>query len=615
MSSILLLAPFEEMAQKAKDIIRQRGLDIDVSVASNEEAVTMAGERPDKTILISRGGTANDLKLIPERTVVEINTTFSEILGELERVVFAGYTNIGIVTNDNIIDNVVQDFTFQKTCIRIRPCATHIEIRNMVKKLCQEGVQFIIGCHQAVLEAASLNVAHAYIHSGKIAIERAIDEALRIESMRGLTKFQMERLQAVIDNTREGIIIFEKKQPVFFNAIAHDILFGESKRHWYAALAAHIKSDNNDKIVQIGNTRILLKRILLKLNNNINEVFVFQKASDIENQERKIRLSSRQKGLYAKTRFSDIFICSPNMKALLHRAEKFAKTDSNVLIYGPTGSGKEGLAQSIHNASSRANYPFVSVNCASLPVDLIESELFGYVDGAFTGARKSGKPGLFEMAHKGTIFLDEIGDLPLDMQGRLLRVLQEKEVMRIGDDKIIPLDIRVICATNRNLRQFVKEEKFRQDLYYRINVLRVTLPGLRDRKEDIWPLLELYYAHFKKHDGDLSVTKKAKDILMRYTWPGNIRELKNVAEVLAFEDQVITEEMVSPLLEDDIDTVSDQGDLQDQLILPAGLSFKEYEKSILQELLSHKSQTEVCNQLGISRVTLWRKLNGVSEKK
>jgi len=425
----------------------------------------------------------------------------------------------------------------------------------------------------------------------------------------------MERLQAVIDNTREGIIIFEKQQPVFFNSIARDLLFGESKRHWYYSLAKHTQGDNNDKIVQIGNTRIILKRVLLKMNDNINEVFVFQKASDIENQERKIRLSSLQKGLYAKTRFSDIFTCSPKMKDILNRAEKFAKTDSNVLIYGPTGSGKEGLAQSIHNASDRANYPFVSVNCASLPADLIESELFGYVDGAFTGARKSGKPGLFEMAHKGTIFLDEIGDLPLDMQGRLLRVLQEKEVMRIGDDKIIPLNIRVICATNRNLRQLVKEEKFRQDLYYRINVLRVTLPGLQDRKEDIWPLLELYYAYFKKHDGDLGVTKKAKDILMRYTWPGNIRELKNVAEVLAFEDQMITEEMVRLLLEDDINAVPDQGDLQDQLILQAGLSFKEYEKSILKELLSHKSQTEVCNQLGISRVTLWRKLNGVSEKK
>lgn len=135
LSSILLLAPFEEMVQKAKAIIRQRGLDIDVSVASNEEAVTRASERPDKSILISRGGTANDLKAIPERTVVEINTTFSEILGELEQVVFAGYTNIGIVTNDNIIDNVVQDFTFCKTCIRIRPCSTHIEIRNTVKKV------------------------------------------------------------------------------------------------------------------------------------------------------------------------------------------------------------------------------------------------------------------------------------------------------------------------------------------------------------------------------------------------------------------------------------------------------------------------------------------------
>ena len=610
-----MCAPFEEMAQKAMKIIRMRGLKIDVQVASNEQAVSIARENPDKTILISRGGTANDLKALPERTVVEITTTFSEILGELENVIFAGYTNIGIVTNDNIIDNVVRDFTFKDVHIRIRPCSTHIEIRNMVKKLCDEGVEFIIGCHQAVLEAEHLNVAHEYIHSGEIAIERAIDEALRIENIRNLTQFQMERLQAVIDNTREGIIIFEKRHPVFFNTIARDILYKERKLDWYPALSEQVKNDNKDKIITFGNTRILLKRILLKTNNNINEVFVFQKASDIENQERKIRLLSRQKGLYAKTHFCDIFTRSPKMKEILKKTEKFAKTDSNILIYGATGSGKEGLAQSIHNASDRANYPFVSVNCASLPADLIESELFGYVDGAFTGARKSGKPGLFEMAHKGTIFLDEIGDLPLDMQGRLLRVLQEKEVMRIGDDKIIPLDIRVICATNRNLRELVKEEKFRQDLYYRINVLRVTLPPLQERKEDIWPLLQMYFFYFKKTASVLKVTENAKKRLLQYSWPGNIRELKNIAEVLAFEDDVITEDLVDDLLEEDFKNNKSGDFIDDKIVLATNLNFKEYEKGILQALLNHKSQNEVCSQLGISRVTLWRKLNDISEKK
>lgn len=615
LGEILLCAPFEEMAQKAMKIIRARGLRIEVQVASNEQAVSSARENPNKTILISRGGTANDLKALPERIVVEITTTFSEILGELENVIFAGYTNIGIVTNDNIIDNVVRDFTFKDTHIRIRPCSTHTEIRNMVKKLCDEGVEFIIGCHQAVLEAKSLNVAHEYIHSGEIAIEQAIDEALRIEKIRNLTQFQMERLQAVIDNTREGIIIFEKRHPVFFNTIARDILYKERKLDWYSALSAQVKNDNKDKIVTFGNTRILLKRILLKTSNNINEVFVFQKASDIENQERKIRLSSRQKGLYAKTHFCDIFTHSPKMKEILKKAEKFAKTDSNILIYGATGSGKEGLAQSIHNASDRANYPFVSVNCASLPADLIESELFGYVDGAFTGARKSGKPGLFEMAHKGTIFLDEIGDLPLDMQGRLLRVLQEKEVMRIGDDRIISLDIRVICATNRNLRELVKEEKFRQDLYYRINVLRVTLPTLQERKEDIWPLLQMYFSYFKKSTNGLKASENSKKRLLQYSWPGNIRELKNVAEVLAFEDDMITEDLIDDLLEEDFRDSKSGNLINDKIVLATNLNFKEYEKCILQALLNHKSQNEVCSQLGISRVTLWRKLNDISEKK
>lgn len=384
---------------------------------------------------------------------------------------------------------------------------------------------------------------------------------------------------------------------------------------WYSALSAQVKNDNKDKIVTFGNTRILLKRILLKTSNNINEVFVFQKASDIENQERKIRLSSRQKGLYAKTHFCDIFTHSPKMKEILKKAEKFAKTDSNILIYGATGSGKEGLAQSIHNASDRANYPFVSVNCASLPADLIESELFGYVDGAFTGARKSGKPGLFEMAHKGTIFLDEIGDLPLDMQGRLLRVLQEKEVMRIGDDRIISLDIRVICATNRNLRELVKEEKFRQDLYYRINVLRVTLPTLQERKEDIWPLLQMYFSYFKKSTNGLKASENAKKRLLQYSWPGNIRELKNVAEVLAFEDDMITEDLIDDLLEEDFRDSKSGNLINDKIVLATNLNFKEYEKCILQALLNHKSQNEVCSQLGISRVTLWRKLNDISEKK
>ena len=616
MQSILFIAPFAELAENAKSVIRRMGLDIEVCIASNEKAVETAKFKPDKTILISRGGTANDLKKLPERTVVEISTTFSDILGELEGAIFAGYHHIGIVTNDNIIDNAVRDFTFRDIQVWLRPCKTHTEIRNMVEKLYSQGAQFIIGCHQAVKKARELHIANEYIKSGDLAIERAIYEALRISSMRGLTQFQMERLNAVINTVREGVVIFERNHhPVFFNAVAQHVLEKENKNDWYTVMTEQLLGQEREVITILGNTKVLLKQIPLQMNEHINDVFVFQEVSEIEKQERKIRLSSHQKGFYAKSHFEDIVTVSPNMKAILERAEKFAQTDSNVLIYGDTGTGKEGLAQSIHNASHRANYPFVSVNCASLPADLIESELFGYAEGAFTGARRSGKSGLFEMAHKGTIFLDEIGELPMDMQGRLLRVLQEREVMRIGDDHIIPLDIRVICATNRNLKELARKEKFRYDLYYRINVLRITLPSLRERSEDIWPLLQFYFQKYSQGERVLQTTEKAKKRLLAYSWPGNIRELKNVAEVLAFESGKITESMVDAVLEtDDNEKITEFGH-DDEIIVPTDVSIKELEKIFITSLLQKKTQDEVCKQLGISRITLWRKINGVSEKK
>lgn len=613
MSSILCIAPLEELADQVTYTIHKRQVLIEVVVASNEQAVEIAKARPDKTILISRGGTAYDLKKIPERTVVEIRTTFSDILIELEDAVFAGYKKIGIVTNDNIIDNVVRNFKFRDTQVWLRPCKTHDEISNMVVKLHAEGIQFIIGCHKAVEKAKQLHLDNAYINSGKMAIERAINEALKIENMRILSQFQMERMNAVINNIREGIVIFERNHsPVFFNTIAGTILHNENKNDWFAIMAKLIAPGESEKVLILGSSKVLLKRISLEMDNHINDVFIFQEVSEIEKQERKVRLSSHQKGFYAKVQFTDIFTRSLKMKSILEKAKKFAGTDSNVLIYGATGTGKEGLAQSIHNASRRANYPFVSVNCASLPPGLVESELFGYVDGAFTGARRTGKPGLFEMAHKGTIFLDEIGELPLDIQGRLLRVLQEREVMRIGDDRIIPLDIRVICATNRNLHKFAQEEKFRYDLYYRINVLRITLPTLKERREDIWPLLQYYFQKYSCGENTLQVTAQAKKRLLQYSWPGNIRELKNVAEALAFEEDIITDAIVNDVLEPEKDI---DKQTKDTIVVSSHLSFKEMEREYIAELLQRVSPEEACVQLGISRVTLWRRLNNNSKKK
>ncbi len=219
---------------------------------------------------------------------------------------------------------------------------------------------------------------------------------------------------------------------------------------------------------------------------------------------------------------------NPHMKQVLGLAVKVAHSEATVLIRGESGTGKEVMAKIIHCNSPKAEGPFIKVNCAAIPDNLLESELFGYVGGAFTGARKEGKAGKFEMAQGGTIFLDEIGDMDMNMQVKLLRVIQEKEVERIGGTRTIPLDVRIVAATNQNLEVLIKEGKFRQDLYYRLNVIEIRIAPLRERKDDI-PILVHHL--IKKISGDnLNVTPRVRNILNNYDWPGNVRELQNVME-------------------------------------------------------------------------------------
>lgn len=235
-------------------------------------------------------------------------------------------------------------------------------------------------------------------------------------------------------------------------------------------------------------------------------------------------------GYTAKYYFSSIVTRSQNMKQLLELAEKNAASESSILICGESGTGKELLAQAIHNASARKNGPFVGLNCASLPESLLESELFGYEEGAFTGASRGGKKGLFEQAEGGTLFLDEIGEMPIHLQTRLLRVLQEKEVMRLGGDSIIDVDVRILAATNRKLREQIREGTFRADLYYRLDVVPLRLPPLRERPEDIPALIHT----FQKQLGvDYEFTEAAMRKLKSMYWEGNIRELRNCVEYFA----------------------------------------------------------------------------------
>ncbi|WP_144555328.1 sigma-54-dependent Fis family transcriptional regulator [Bacillus sp. X1(2014)] len=239
-----------------------------------------------------------------------------------------------------------------------------------------------------------------------------------------------------------------------------------------------------------------------------------------------------EKELKSKYHFNHLIGNSPAFAATKKLAERISESNSSVLLIGESGTGKELFAHAIHNSSMRASLPFVAINCASIPEHLLESELFGYEDGAFTGAKKGGKKGQFEIANNGTLFLDEIGDMPLSMQSKLLRVLQEKEVQRVGGQRSIAVDVRIIAATHRELEVLVEEGKFRQDLYYRLNVIKIDIPPLRERKEDI-PLISqnlLKKLERRFYRKGIALSPYVEERLMQHSWPGNIRELENVLE-------------------------------------------------------------------------------------
>ena len=308
----------------------------------------------------------------------------------------------------------------------------------------------------------------------------------------------------------------------------------------------------------------------------------------------------------AKYTVDDIIGDCSIMQDLKDSVRKVAKTNSNVLIMGESGTGKELFAHSIHAGSMRRKAPFVCVNCGSIPEQLIESELFGYEEGAFTGARKGGKIGLFPAAHGGTIFLDEIGELPLPMQVRLLRVLQDREIQRVGSNVREKVNVRVVAATNRNLYQMVKKGEFRSDLYYRLNVVTLHLPLLRERKEDLPLLIQMILSRISKKEslGAIEISREAMDHLLRYDWPGNVRELENVLErAINFTDA--GEKIKAKNLPERI-----TGSMVSRTVMPLKELMENTEKDAIKDALlrCRNCKAKAANELGISRTTLYEKM-------
>lgn len=335
-----------------------------------------------------------------------------------------------------------------------------------------------------------------------------------------------EMINRVIDTVKMGLILVNKYFDVIFvndKALSIFNVTDQDSLKLTDYISADILSSNdlsNENIEIGGEWYRYDKYTLTLLNETAGYYITLQNMSDVSASDKHLA----EKGFVAKHSFKDIVHQSKEMDEVIQRARQIAQTDHTVLIRGESGTGKELFAQSIHNASSRSKYPFIAINCAALPESLLESELFGYEKGAFTGAHSKGKIGLFEEANHGTIFLDEIGDISPNLQSRLLRTIQERQIMRVGSDRIIDIDIRLITATNRDLEAAIQSGDFRADLYFRLNVLPIEIPPLRKRKKDLSGL----FLHFLGKDSN-SFTKEERQCLMEYDWPGNVREVENAA--------------------------------------------------------------------------------------
>ena len=294
-------------------------------------------------------------------------------------------------------------------------------------------------------------------------------------------------------------------------------------------------------------------------------ILMLKTIEDMEEGHERMRRQIKARGFNAKYSFSSIKTQSPKMLSLMESAKKMAASSSSIVIHGQSGTGKELFAQAIHNASPRREYPFIAINCASIPESLLESELFGYSEGAFTGAKKGGKKGYFELANQGTLFLDEIGEMDLNLQARILRVLQEKEITRVGGDRVFSIDVRVISASNKRLLQMVRRNLFREDLYYRLNVLSLEIPPLKERREDIPLLLEEFQTELHTN---VQFTPQAVGFLQAYPWNGNVRELRNFAERVSYlgHSQVTAEDARALLDCEDEELGGAGSDTEEQLM-------------------------------------------------
>jgi transcriptional regulator, propionate catabolism operon regulatory protein len=506
-----------------------------------------AGEVVDA--LVAAGSNGAYLRDHADLPVVVVSASTIDALGALVQARKLS-TRIGVVNFQRTVgglDTAIDLFTFDE--IVQLPYVTPEEARAQVADLAARGIQVVVGPGPVCDLAEQAGLVPVLLY-GKDSLTEAVRQAAEIARIARSEAAGRRQLQSLVDQLGNGVAAVDATgRVVSFNPAMQRLLgvsAGEVLGRPVSTVAPALGLDRilqtgaaeHDAVERLGSSVVVATRLPLRNRGAVTgAMLTCHDASLVERLDQRVRSQHRPRRLEARYSLDEILGDSPIMQDVRALARQYATTDATVLITGESGTGKELVAQGIHAASRRARHPFVAINCAAFPESLLESELFGYEEGAFTGSRRGGRAGLFEAAHLGTLFLDEIGDLPVSLQTRLLRVLQERQVQRLGSNDPTPVDVRVVAATHRDLRRAIAAGQFRSDLYFRLHILPLHLPALRERPGDVVTLaaglLRRALARHGVHGTPARVLAPIQDRLVAYDWPGNVRELENVLERLA----------------------------------------------------------------------------------
>ncbi len=630
------LALYSELATKVRQVAGEVAVSATVTVW--EEAAPLADAtliqaakklEADCDVLIARGGMQPLLAPEVSLPVVECPITFPDILKALYQARNKGRHILLILHRTQNHDLGPWPGVLGIKVTKVLVDYRH-EIQEVIKKAGETDV-VVVGGSLAVEAAQRLGHRSHLIIFSRETILQSLHKAIEIVKATQKEKERAARLQALLDFAHEGILFLEGDNEIaYVNSAATEILkmpreqlIGREVTEVLKTTSNTIEALFNDradspltgKLLKLDSLSIMANIVPVRVGSQTTgTVVTFFEAARLQNLEHNFRRQLARRAMTARFTLDDIIGKSKAIAAAKQQAAVFAATDSTVAIYGESGVGKELFAQSIHNLSNRQNSPFVAINCSALPKELMESELFGYEEGAFTGAKKGGKEGLFELAHGGTLFLDEIGTMPIELQSKILRVLQEKEVTRLGGSSLIPVDVRIIVATNCDLKEAVRQGEFRQDLYFRLNVLPLYVPPLRERPEDIPLLFEHFVRTLSRRLGRRLNPDHLHNVLLlqEYSWPGNVRELMNFSErfVALAGQHPDQDELLQQLLAESR-RESNPGSRLD--LLEKGTwkeTWQGLEKNLLEQMLAESGMTKtaLASSLGIDRTTLWKKL-------